>query len=49
VAPTGLGDGDFRATATGSSFAYVYDVNEGPLSTPEQQMAAIWEPAPGIF
>jgi len=41
VAPSGLDDGDFRATAVGTTFPYSYDPNDGPLADTEQQMAAV--------
>lgn len=41
AAPNGLGDGDFRATASGGVFGHVYDTAQGPLDSVEQQMAAI--------
>lgn len=41
AAPTGLGDGDFRAMASGNAFNYAYNTAQGPLASTTQQMAAI--------
>jgi MYXO-CTERM domain-containing protein len=40
-APNGLGSGDFRATASGSTFDHSYDTSKGPLVDTDQQMASI--------
>ena len=40
--PSGLSNGDFRATTTGAStFGYVYNTSLGPLDSTQQQMAAV--------
>jgi hypothetical protein len=41
AAPNGLGAGDFRAAASGNTFDYVYDTQQGPLVSQTQQMASI--------
>ncbi|HTH06342.1 MAG TPA: M36 family metallopeptidase, partial [Ilumatobacteraceae bacterium] len=40
-APNGLGSGDFRATASGTTFDHSYDTTKGPLIDTDQQMASI--------
>lgn len=40
-APSGLGDGDFRATASSGVFDHDYDTTLGPLASQEQQMASV--------
>lgn len=41
-APNGFSAGDLRAQTTSpGAFARVYDVNQGPLASPSQQMAAV--------